>query len=68
MLLTLFTPSFLTALKRACPVLVKGDYSIGFIILTFTTAINLVDSTQLIFENVNSDHSWISDAIFQMNI
>lgn len=52
MILTLFAPSFLTALKRACPVLEKrGVYSsIGFIILTFTTEIFLVDLTQLIFE------------------
>lgn len=54
---TLFAPSFFTALRRACPVVVKDDYSIAFITLTFTTAINLEDSTQLVSEDLNRDHS-----------
>ena len=54
---TLFAPSFFTALRRACPVVVKDDYSIAFITLTFTTAINLEDLTQLVSEDLNRDHS-----------
>ena len=67
MLPTLFAPSFLTALKRACPVLVKDDYSTSFIMLTFTTAISLVDSTQQISNNLNKCHSWLPDAIFRIS-
>lgn len=60
---TLFAPSFFTALRRACPVVVKDDYSIAFLKLTFTTAINLEDLTQLISEDLKRDHSWLLDVV-----